>query len=367
MTDNEVTALAERARNGDAAALEALMAALEPLVKRWCRPSIQRHPNHGDDILQTARLAVLKALRRPAPQNLHAFVYTWLQNEVTKYLASRRVVRHAPRVTHIDEIKAREDTSWRYTGPVDPRTPEDELLAHEAVAARWRQERRRRCITPACLRLLLQREGLHQDELARCLGVCPSLISRYATGEVRIPPAVADRVVDILQLRDADLAALHRDAEEYPRLLERYTPDRIRAARELLGLSQEDLGQRFVRHGRAHGQPTVSAFEDGRVVPSPEDARLLEALLNRAFVHGDPAPRWRALHEEHQRLLETWPAERIRKAREAAGLTKRELAVIIGLPPRSTNLHSWESGRRAPIASLRILRSLDDVLRPSAR
>ncbi len=264
MTDNEVTALAKRARSGDAAALDALMAVLEPLIKRWCRPSIQRHPNHGDDILQTARLAVLKALQRPAPDSFHKFIFAWVQGEVTTYLASRRVVRRAPLVTHIDEITAREDTSWRYTGPVETCTPEGELLGHEAVAARWRQERRRRCITPACLRLVLQREGLHQDELARCLGVCPSLISKYGIGDVRIPPAVADRVVEILQLGDADLAALRRDAEEYARLVERYTPERIHAARELLGLSQADLGRRFVRDGRAHGQPTVSAFEDRR-------------------------------------------------------------------------------------------------------
>ena len=104
--------------------------------------------------------------------------------------------------------------------------------------------------------------GMTLAAVARALKVDPSAIRRWRAGEV----TPGQRSLDRLAALEAAVAA----GEISP------WPERVRAIREALGLTQEALAQRIkVR------TETVSRWESGAMTPNASSASALEALERR--------------------------------------------------------------------------------------
>lgn len=114
-------------------------------------------------------------------------------------------------------------------------------------------------------------------------------------------------------------------------------PARLREAREACGLTQEQLAHLV---GYAQKQ-AISNLEQGkRGVTAGQVARFSAALR--------VTPQWLAFGDESKKVGEVSPAEagvRLKAAREAAGLTHRALAPLLGYGSGSA-ISDLESGSR---------------------
>ena len=99
--------------------------------------------------------------------------------------------------------------------------------------------------------------------------------------------------------------------------------DHLRRRRMDLGLRQWDVAKRI-----GVDTSTVTNWELGRTEP---EGQSIPGILD--FLGTDPRP-----------LGEGFP-ERLRRAREALGLTQRQLATRLGVDP--STVWSWERGRSA--------------------
>ena len=104
--DESVAAAVE----GDPQAVERLLAAIRPLVVRYCRARVGRQERSfasADDVAQEVCLAVLTALPsyRDQGRPFLAFVYGIAQHKVAD--AHRAALLHADRATRLDELLVR--------------------------------------------------------------------------------------------------------------------------------------------------------------------------------------------------------------------------------------------------------------------
>lgn len=161
MTD-EIAALVGPACQGDAVAVERLLARLRPGIVRYCRARLGRADGSygsADDVAQEVCMAVVRALPRYVETGspFSAFVHGIAAHKVTD--AQRAVYRDHSTAT--DDVPERADPSAG---------PEEAVLATERAAAARRLLDR---LPPAHRELLLLRvvNGLSAEETGEALGM----------------------------------------------------------------------------------------------------------------------------------------------------------------------------------------------------
>jgi DNA-binding transcriptional regulator YiaG len=152
--------------------------------------------------------------------------------------------------------------------------------------------------------------GLTQRELARKLAADPWTVLNWEKD--RTSPAVryVPAVIEFLGFNPFPIGDTF--------------PDRLRAARQALGLSQESFARRL-----GVNPSTVQHWEQGRHTPP---ARYWPRILEVTGPEELPA--------------DTAMADRIRAYRRAHGFTQAQLGRLLGVPQRTVS--EWELGLRCP-------------------
>lgn len=179
----ELDALIERAKEGDARAFEALIAGQLPLVRRYARAFAASGPD-ADDLAQDALLKAYRSLRLYRYQSAFA---TWLYAVVRSSFLDWAKSRAARQRSLEEPIEARASSS-----PAGDPLP-DELLAQEEARQRVWEALRRVPLEFRTAIALFDIEGRTYDEVAAVEGVPVGTVkSRLSRGRGHLRRAIEE-------------------------------------------------------------------------------------------------------------------------------------------------------------------------------
>jgi len=203
------------------------------------------------------------------------------------------------------------------------------------------------------IRQARQDKGLTHDQLAEQSGCFATTIEKIEAGELRGDREHLQKLADALELDASELfGLLLNKPEPDPQV---YSGQDVRRARKAMGLTQQQLAALADCCGR-----TVSSFELGKNRPQKRVLNAIVKVLDEYLTEVAPgkvaektkagADR-RAKGKKKAKLAP--PAhigEKIKRAREAKGMTQEQLAEIIGAYPYTI---AWiERGKERPTPEL---------------
>ena len=197
-----------------------------------------------------------------------------------------------------------------------------------------------------------QAKGLTREQLAEQSGCFETTIEKIETGEFRGDRDQLRKLADVLEIDPSELFTLLLNKRSpAPEI---YSGSDVRRARKAMGLTQQQLAALAECCGR-----TVSSFELGKNRPQ---RRVLHAIVK---VLGDylsdvapgkvaePKSKTHAAGKAKKKVKLAPPAhigEKIKRAREAKGMSQEQLAEIIGAYPYTI---AWiERGKERPTPEL---------------
>ena len=187
--------------------------------------------------------------------------------------------------------------------------------------------------SPAGLKHLREGFDLTQQELAQLLEVSPVTVTAWETGKSR-PRQV--NLTQIAAVREKTQAQVDAALKRQP------VPDvsaaDVKRLRKALDLTQTALAELVGVSAAA-----VTAWETGKTTPSRENRRSLGALTQKPRAEIDATLSRSGVVPAREAVLS---AEEVRRIREAAGLSQRDLARKLGVSVNSVS--NWETGRTEP-------------------
>jgi RNA polymerase sigma-70 factor, ECF subfamily len=167
--DDDTSGLLERAREGDVAALEDLLRAVQPQLYRYSM-KMCRHPEDAEDVLQDSMLTLARSFRDfRGASSLSTWLFTIARSLCIK---KRRKSKFAPKhEASFEQLSLAEQQQIRAVTP----SPHEQAESSEV----WRQiEAGLQRLEPSYREVLVLRdiEGLRAQEVAEIIGVSVSAV-----------------------------------------------------------------------------------------------------------------------------------------------------------------------------------------------
>lgn len=190
-----------------------------------------------------------------------------------------------------------------------------------------------RFFRPEQVKNLRDRFDLTQQELAALLDVSPITIGAWETGKSRPRQSSIEKITELQEkTREEVDESLGRET------LPEFLPAEVKRVRDALGLTQAELAELLDVSGAA-----VTSWETGHTRPNRENRKKLADLQQKPRAEVEEELEEAGISAAASRELSP---DEVRRIREEAGLSQRELADRIGVSVNSVS--NWETGRTSP-------------------